>query len=144
MTALTDASSPARPDPAQVRAPLIGVLRIVLLAEAILGVVLAIILSSLAAAEFSAGTDGENSFRFAAAAAFIFGIAAAIAARGARRRRAWAWTVAAILQLVLAIGTGGAILLAEWQPVFLVGFVLAVVAMLVLSTSSVRRALGQE
>jgi drug/metabolite transporter (DMT)-like permease len=144
MTALTDAASSARPDSAPSRAPLVGVLRVILFAEAILGVALAIILSSLAGSEFFAGTDGENSFRFAAAGAFIFGIAAAIAARGARRRRAWAWTVAAILQLVLAIGTGAAILLAEWQPYFLVGFVLSVVAMLVLSTSSVRRALGQE
>ena len=48
------------------------------------------------------------------------------------------------LQLVLAIGTGVAILVAAWHPVELVGFGLAIVVMLVLSTASVRRALGQE
>ena len=39
---------------------------------------------------------------------------------------------------------GIAILVATWHPIYLVGFALAAVVMLVLSTASVRRALGQE
>ena len=45
---------------------------------------------------------------------------------------------------MLAIGTGVAIMAAEWQNVFLIGFGAAAIVMLVLSTTSVRRALGQE
>ena len=86
----------------------------------------------------------EETLRFAAGGAFLFAIFAAIASRGARRRRGWAWTLAAILQVVLAIGTGVAIMAAEWQNVFLIGFGAAAIVMLVLSTTSVRRALGQE
>jgi hypothetical protein len=48
-----------------------------------------------------------------------------------------------VLQLVLAIGTGVAVMTAEWHPVYLAAFGLAATVMLVLSTTSVRRALGQ-
>jgi heme A synthase len=82
--------------------------------------------------------------RFAAGFAFVFAIVATFASRGARRRRPGSWTLAAILQLILAVGTGIAILVATWHPIYLVGFALAAVVMLVLSTASVRRALGQE
>ena len=88
--------------------------------------------------------SGEQTLRFAAGFAFLFGIFAAFASRGARRRRPSSWTLAAILQLTLAVGTGIAILVATWHPIYLVGFALAAVVMLVLSTASVRRALGQE
>jgi hypothetical protein len=130
------------------RVPLLAVLRGLLLGEALLGLGLAIFLSLLAAGlrDFLGGDLGrsaEVTVRFAAAAAFLFAVFAAVASRGARRRRAWAWTMAAILQVVLAIGTGVAVMTAEWHPVYLVGFGLAVVVMLVLSSGSVRRALGQ-
>jgi hypothetical protein len=131
------------------RAPMVAVLRALLLGEAVATLVLAVALSLLAAAlrDFLGGDAGraaEENVRFAAAAAFGFAIFAAIASRGARRRRTWAWTVAAILQVILAIGTGIAVMTAEWHPLFLVGFVLAAMVMVVLSTTSVRRALGQE
>jgi hypothetical protein len=44
----------------------------------------------------------------------------------------------------VAVATGAAVMIAEWHPLFLVGFGLAAIVMLVLSTASVRRALGQE
>lgn len=130
------------------RAPMIGVLRGLLLGEAALGIGVAIFLSALAAGlrTFIGGEEGraaEEGVRFAAGGAILFAIGAAIASRGARRRRTWAWTLAAILQLVLAIGTGVAIMVAEWHPAYLVGFGLAAIVMVVLSTGSVRRALGQ-
>jgi MFS family permease len=81
--------------------------------------------------------------RFAAGASFLFAIFAAIASRGARRRRAWAWTMAAVLQLILAIGTGIAVVTVEWHSIYLIGFGLAATVMLVLSTASIRRVLGQ-
>lgn len=129
--------------------PMIGVLRALLLGEAAAGIALAVFLSLLAAGlrSFLGGESGraaEETVRFAAGAAFLFAIFAAIASRGARRRRAWAWTMAAVLQVILAVGTGVAVLFAEWHPLFLVGFGAGAVVMLVLSTTSVRRALGQE
>ncbi len=136
MTALTDSVVGA----AAPRAPMIGVLRTLLLAEAVLGLTLAIVLSLLAGGP---GVDAETSVRFAASAAFLFAIFAAIASRGARRRRGWSWTMAAILQVLLAVGTGVAVMVAEWHPVYLAGFGLATAVMLVLSAASVRRALGQ-
>ena len=128
--------------------PLVGVLRALLFGEAILGLAVAVFLSLLAAAlaDFLGGDSGraaEERVRFAAGGAFLFAIGAAIAARGARRRRPWAWTLSALLQLVLAIGTGVAIMVASWHPLYLIGFALAAIVMLVLSTASVRRALGQ-
>lgn len=130
------------------RVPLMGVLRGLLLSQAILTLGLAIFLSLLAAGlrDFLGGDAGraaETTVRFAAGASFLYAVFAAIAARGARRRRRWAWTMAAILQLLLAIGTGLAVIVAEWQPIYLFGFGLAAVTMLVLSAASVRRALGQ-
>jgi peptidoglycan/LPS O-acetylase OafA/YrhL len=127
----------------------IGALRALLLGEAALGLVLAILLSMLASGmrDFVGGDAGraaEQTLRFAAGFAFLFAILAAIASRGARRRRSWSWTLAALLQLLAAIGTGVAILTATWHPVYLVGFALPALVMVVLSTSSVRRALGQE
>jgi hypothetical protein len=48
-----------------------------------------------------------------------------------------------MLQVIAAVATGVAVLVAEWHPLYLIGFGLAAVVMLVLSTTSVRRALGQ-
>lgn len=131
------------------RVPAIGLLRALLLGEAILGLLAAIVLSMVASAMRDslggdAGRAAEQTLRFAAGFSFLWAILAAFASRGARRRRAWSWTLAALLQLALAIGTGIAILIATWHPAYLVGFVLAAVVMLVLSASSVRRALGQD
>jgi hypothetical protein len=123
---------------------MVGVLRALLLAEAIAGLVVAIFLSMGASAIGEAqGPDAEVPLRFAAAGALVVGIFAAIASRGARRRRAWSWTLAAILQVIIAVATGIAVLTVEWQPIYLVPFAAAVLVMLVLSTASVRRALGQ-
>ncbi|HEX7197761.1 MAG TPA: hypothetical protein VF364_13125 [Candidatus Limnocylindria bacterium] len=149
MNAYQSAALGSRPSsPAASRMLSIGLLRVLLLTEAGLGLVLAIALSMLASAlngsvGGEAGQIAEQNVRFAAGAAFVFAILAAIASRGARRRRGWAWTLAALLQLIAAIGTGIAILVAAWHPVYLLGFVMAGVVMLVLSTSSVRRGLGQ-
>ena len=126
--------------PSSASVPLIGVLRALLLAEAVATLVLAIFLSLLAGAD----AEAETSLRFAAGASFLFAIFAAVASRGARRRRAWAWTMAAILQVLLAIGTGVAVMTAEWHPLYLIGFGLAAVVMVVLSTGPVRSALGQD
>lgn len=129
--------------------PMMGVLRGLLFGEAALGIASAVILSLVAAALRDAlggelGRSTEESVRFAAGGAFLFAIGAAIASRGVRRRRTWAWTLAAVLQLVLAVGTGIAIMVATWHPAYLVGFGLTALVMIVLSTSGVRRALGQE
>jgi hypothetical protein len=149
MNAVQTAAAPISTVDAVPRVPMIGLLRALLLGEAVAGLVLAILLSLLAAAERDflggdAGRAAEQTLRFAAGGAFMFAVFAAIASRGARRRRGWAWTLAAILQVVLAIGTGIAIMAVEWQSFFLIGFAAAAVVMLVLSATSVRRALGQE
>ena len=128
---------------------MIGLLRVLLLSEAALGVAAAVFLSVLAVAQrdFLGGESGvtaEQNVRFAAGGAILFAILAAIASRGARRGRRWAWTLSALLQLVLAISTGLAIMLATWHPAYLIGFAIAALVMIVLSTGSVRRALGQE
>jgi len=140
-------STPTSADGAT-QAPMIGILRALLLLEAAGGLVVAILLSLIAGQLESTGAEGDLdraiTIRFAAAAAFFFGLFAAIASRGARRRRGWAWTMAAILQVLLAIGVGVAIFVAEWEPYYLGGFAPAVLVMLVLSTSAVRRALGQD
>lgn len=146
MSALPSANPSPMPTPARV--PLIGLLRALLIAEAVGTLVLAIFLSLLAGGEADLGgtvaADTETSLRFAAGAAFLFAIFAAVASRGARRRRAWAWTMAAILQVLLAIGTGVAVMTAEWHPAYLIGFAMAAVVMIVLSTGPVRHALGQD
>lgn len=140
MTALTDAA----PTAGTPRIPMIGLLRALLLTEAAAGLALAVFLSLVAAAVGArSGIADETNIRFAAGGAFLFAVFAAIASRGARRRRGWAWTMAAILQVLLAIGTGIAIMVAEWHPAYLIGFGFASAVMLVLSTASVRRALGQ-
>lgn len=140
MTALTNAA-PAAATP---RLPMIGLLRLLLLSEAVAGLTLAVFLSLVAdAVGDRSGIVDETNLRFAAGGAFLFAVFAAIASRGARRRRGWAWTMAAILQVLLAVGTGVAIMIAEWHPVYLVGFGLASAVMLVLSVASVRQALGQ-
>ncbi len=125
----------------------VGTLRTLLLAEAMAGVVLAVVLSSIAAGVRGLDpTDigAEAGVRFVASGAFIFAVLAALAARGVRRRRPWSWTLAAVLQLVLALGGGAAVLAADWHPAYLATFVMAGAVMLVLSMSSVRRELGQE
>jgi hypothetical protein len=131
------------------RVPMIGVLRALLLSEAVAGLGLAIFFSLLAAAERDflggdAGRAAEETLRFAAGGAFLFAVFAAVASRGARRRRRWSWTLSAMLQVVVAIGTGVAVIAVEWQAFFLAGFAVAAIVMLVLSTTSVRRALDQE
>ena len=131
------------------RVAMIGVLRALLLGEAAGGLALAIFLSLMAGGQtdFVGGDSGraaEESLRFAAGGALLLAIGAAVASRGARRRRPWAWTMAAILQVIVAVATGAAVMIAEWHPLFLIGFGLAALVMFVLSTASVRRALGQE
>lgn len=150
MTVTETASVPRRaPDPTTTPVPAIGLLRAFLLAEAALGVALAVVLSLVASdlRDSLGGEPGlvaEQNVRFAAGFAFVFALLAALASRGARRHRSGSWTLAAVLQLILAVGTGIAIVAAPWQPAYLLGFALATVVMLVLSTGSVRRALGQE
>ena len=141
-------AAPAVSPASDSRVAMIGVLRALLLGEAAAGLVMAIFLSLLAGGqtEFIGGDSGraaEETLRFAAGGAFLFAIFAAVASRGARRRRPWAWTLAAILQVIVAVATGAAVMIAEWHPLFLVGFGLAAIVMFVLSTASVRRALGQ-
>ena len=110
MTALTDAATVA----ATPRLPMVGLLRVLLLTEAAAGLGLAVFLSLVAdAVGDRSGVADETNLRFAAGGAFLFALFAAIASRGARRRRGWAWTMAAILQVLLAIGTGVAIMVAE-------------------------------
>jgi hypothetical protein len=142
MTAQT--AAPGAPTAADARVPMVGVLRALLIVEALAGLVLAIFLS-MGASQVGAvsGPDAEVPIRFAAGGALLLGILAAIASRGARKRRSWSWTLAAILQVIIAIGAGIAVLAVEWHPIYLAPFAAAVVVMLVLSTSSVRRALGQ-
>jgi hypothetical protein len=142
-TVATPAALPNAP-----RVPMLGALRWMLLAEAAATLALAVFLSLLAAAmrDFLGGDSGraaEETLRFAAGGSFLFAIFAAVAARGVRRARRWSWTMAAMLQAILAIGTGVAVMVAEWHPAFLAGFAVAAVVMLVLSTPSVRRGLGQ-
>ncbi len=143
-TTAADSPTPASPLSAVDREPMVGVLRVLLWAEAIGGLVLAIFLS-MGASTIGAGGDtaAEEPLRFAAAGAFLLGLFALIASRGARKRRPWAWTLSAILQVIVAVATGVAVLVAEWHPVYLIGFGLAAIVMLVLSTTAVRRALGQ-
>jgi len=149
MTAIpTVTASEPVPQPAA-RGAVLVVVRVLLLVEAALTLGLAIFLSLLASGmrDFVGGASGEaaeTTIRFAAAAAFIFAIAAAVTSRGVRRHRGWAWTTAAVLQLILAIGTGVAVLSAEWHPAYLIGFGLAGVTMLVLCVPSVRSQLGQD
>jgi hypothetical protein len=116
-----------------------GFLRLLLLLEALGLLGVTIVLSMVAG---QSGAD-ETTIRFAAAGAFVLAILAASASRGVRRRRGWGWTLAAIIQVLIAVGTGVAILVGEWQPALLVGFAAPAFVMLVLSTASVREALGQ-
>jgi hypothetical protein len=142
---MTAQSAAPTAGPAQnARVPMVGVLRALLIAEAVAGLVLAIFLS-MAASTVGAqeGPDAEVPLRFAAGGALLLGIFAAIASRGARRRRPWSWTMAAILQVIIAVAAGIAVLGVEWHPVYLVAFAAAAGVMIVLSTTSVRRALGQ-
>jgi hypothetical protein len=85
----------------------ITALWVLLLAEAALGLFMAIYLSDVAGDyRGAAGTTSsgpEESARFAAGGAFLFAIAAFIASNGARRWRPWSWTLSAVLQLILAI-----------------------------------------
>lgn len=134
----------AGPTAAKARTPMVGVLRALLIAEALGGLVLTIFLS-MAASVIGAeqGPDAEVPLRFAAGGALLLAILALIASRGARRRRSWSWTLAAMLQVVVAVATGIAVLNVAWHPIYLAPFAAAVLVMLVLSTASVRRALGQ-
>ena len=124
---------------------------VVLLIEALLGLAVAIALS-LVAGGYRASLAGEAALsaeegaRWAAGGAFVFAIGALVAALGARRGRAWSWTLAAVLQLILAIAAAIAMFAAgrpDLVAAYLVAFALAGGAMLILSTPQVRRALGQ-
>ena len=137
MNALHAVSVPTAPS---ARVPMVGLLRVVLLVQATVGLGLAVVLS-MVARESSA--DAETPIRFAAGGAFLFAIFAAVASRGARRRRRWAWTMAAMLQVALAMGTGIAVIAAAWHPAYLGSFALGGAVMLVLSSATVRRELGQ-
>ena len=143
MTAQT-AAPPAPATTETPREPMVGALRALLLAEAAGGLVLSILLT-MAASMIGPdqGPDAAVPLQFAAAGAFLLGTFAAIASRGARRRRSWSWTLAAMLQVVIAVATGITIFNLEWHPIYLVPFAAAALVMLVLSTTSVRRALGQ-
>jgi hypothetical protein len=142
MTAQT-AAPRAGPTP-DARVPMVGVLRALLIGEAVAGLVVAIFLSMGASVVGAQqGPDAEVPLRFVAGGALLVGIFALIASRGARRRRSWAWTMTAMLQVIIAVATGIAVLTVEWHPLYLVAFGAAVGVMLVLSTTSVRRALGQ-
>ncbi|MGI8657594.1 MAG: hypothetical protein ACR2K4_02330 [Candidatus Limnocylindria bacterium] len=126
----------------------IAILRTVLIAEALLTLAAAVVLSMLAAAlsEFLGGSSGraaEETVRFVAAFAFLVAVAGAVTARGARRARPWAWTAAAVLQLIVAGATAVAVLVAPWHSVYVAGFVLPAIGMLAVSAPSVRRTLGQ-
>lgn len=149
MNALQTATPPLQPAVTPMsRSGMIGALRALLLLEAALTLGLAIFLSLLAAGlrDFLGGDSGraaEETVRLVAGFSFVVAILAAVASRGARRRRGWSWTLAAVLQLIVAVGTAVAVLVAEWHPVYLVGFALAAVIMTVLSTTAVRRVLGQ-
>ena len=131
------------------RSGTVTALWVLLLAEAVLGVVVAILLSNAAGDQYAAvgaGTAAEESTRFAAGGAILFAIAAFTAAMGARRRRSWSWTLGAVLQLILAIAAGIALFAAGTEgasAVYLVAFALAAATMILLSTSQVRQALGQ-
>jgi hypothetical protein len=143
MTAQT--ATPAVPATTEIpREPMVGVLRALLLSETAGGLVLSIFLT-MAASMIGPeqGPDAAVPIQFAAAGAFVLGVFAAIASRGARRRRSWSWTLAAMLQVVIAVATGITIFNLDWHPIYLVPFAAAALVMLVLSTSSVRRALGQ-
>jgi hypothetical protein len=123
--------------------PALPILRVLLLLEAAGGLAVTIIVSLAANRLEDAGSDA-TAIRFAASGAFILAILAAVASRGVRRRRGWGWTLAALLQVLVAIGTGVAILTSDWHPLLLVGFAAPVLVMLLLSTSAVRRSLGQD
>lgn len=131
------------------RSAMVGTLRALLLLEAALMLGLAIVLSLLAAGlrDFLGGDSGraaEETVRLLAGFSFVVAILAAAASRGARRRRPWSWTLSAILQLIVAVGTAIAVLVAEWHAAYLVAFGIAGLVMAMLSTTPVRRALGQE
>lgn len=137
----TYATSPAAPLASSAMPRPLGIfaLRVLLLIEAGLALAVTIGLSLLAA---DAGAN-EEALRFAAAGVFIVAIASAVAARGARRGRPWSWTTGALIQVAVAGGTAAVLLIAEWHPAFIAGFVLPAAVMLVLSSASVRRYLGQ-
>lgn len=150
MDVVRTAASPLQPAATPLsRSAMVGALRALLLLEAALLLGLAIVLSLLAAglADSIGGGSGraaEESVRLVAGFSFVAAILAAVASRGARRRRAWSWTLSAVLQLIVAVGTAIAVFVAEWHPLYLVAFGVAALAMLALSTTAVRRALGQE
>lgn len=126
-------------------------LAILLLLQAAFALAVTVFLSLLAgdqrgAIGGEAGIAAENATRFAAGGAILFAILAYVAFRGARRRRSWSWTLGAVLQLILAVAAGIAMVVAGASGLtaaYLVAFGLAAVTMLLLCTSGVRRALGQ-
>jgi hypothetical protein len=120
--------------------PMLGALRGLLLIEAAAALAVTIVLSVVAG---EIGGSDKIPIQFAAGGTFLGGILAATASRGVRRRKGWGWTLAAILQVVVAIGTGLAVLNIEWHPALLIGFGLPTLVMLVLSSGAVREALGQ-
>ena len=134
------------------RSAAITALWCLLLVEALLGVVVAVLLSLVAGGQRSAlegevGLAAEEGTRWAAGGAFVFAIGALVAAIATRRRRPWSWNLSAILQLILAIAAAIAMFragAAGMTAAYLVAFALAAGTMLLLSTPQVRRALGQD
>ena len=121
-------------------------LRWALLIEAAVCVALAVVLSLVATGIRDLSPDdigADTGVRFAAAGAFLLAVALAIVARGVRRRRSWSWTAAAIAQVVLAVGTAIAVLVADWHPAYLAAVAAAGVLLVLLSARRVRGALGQ-
>ena len=124
----------------------IEALRWALLLEAAAGVALAVILSLVATGIRDLNPDdigADAGVRFAAAGAVLLAVALAIVARGVRRRRSWSWTAAAMVQVLIAIGTAAAVFIADWHPAYLVGSGAAAALLVLLSMPDVRRALGQ-
>lgn len=124
----------------------IEALRWALLLEAAAGVALAVILSLVATGIRDLNPDdigADAGVRFAAAGAVLLAVALAIVARGVRRRRSWSWTAAAMVQVLIAIGTAAAVFIADWHPAYLVGSGVAAALLVLLSMPDVRRALGQ-
>lgn len=149
MNAMTASALDRRPviSGAPARSLMIGVLRALLWAEALIALGLTVLLSQVAFELAASGADGRDAavgLRFAAGGAILFSIAAAVTARGARRRRSWAWTASAILQVLAAVGVGVAVLAGSWHPAYLAAFGMASAVMLVISSAMVRRLLGQE
>lgn len=128
--------SAERPLTLQLLAVLLGL-------EAVLALAVAIGLSMVAGAADEAGDGAATGLRFAAGGAVIAAIVAYRAARNAWRARRRAYAQAGILQLVVVAGLALGMVVAGWHPALLGVIALATGVFILLSTQSVRNALGQ-